>query len=62
MVSLLGGAVMVGVGVGAITVCRARDGEPHWLVKLPGMETTVALAIVCLFAGGMALMVSGFLG
>jgi hypothetical protein len=60
MLSILFGTAMVGAGVGAITVCRARDGEPHWLVKLPGMETAVALAIVCLLAGGLASLIAGF--
>lgn len=61
MLTFISGAALVGTGVAAMAVCRARNGEAHWLVRMPGMETALALVIVCLLAGGIALLVSSFL-
>lgn len=62
MWSLLFGLLCVAGGVGVIMVCRPRDGNLHPVIRMPGMETTVALLVVCLLAAGSALIVSAFLG
>ncbi len=61
MFEFLGGLAMLAAGIFLVLHFRARGGKLHRWVKLPGMETTIALVIVCALAGGIAMTVASVL-
>jgi len=60
MLSLLSGIVVSGAGIGCLWYCKPRHGVVHPLVQKPFVETFLAIAIMGVFAVGIALILDGF--
>lgn len=59
MLSILGGLVVAGAGVGVFWYVRPRGGKPHPLATAPVLESLIPIGIVGALAAGVALVVSG---
>jgi hypothetical protein len=59
MIKIVLGLVLCAAGVFGVIHFRARNGEPHWFVKRPGMSMGLLLALLVMMTLGAAMFVAG---
>jgi hypothetical protein len=56
------GAVLLGTGMLAVFLLRARDGQERRIVQFPAAWIIVGLFLTCWIGTGVALIAAGVLG
>lgn len=59
MLSIISGLVVTGAGASSLLYFRPRNGRVHPLAAAPFLESLIPITIVCAFALGATLIVSG---
>ena len=62
MLSILSGAVLVGVGGTTFWWFTPRKGVVHPMVLKPFFDSSLTIAVMGVLAVGLALLISGFAG
>ncbi len=61
MLSILSGAVAVGVSGAGLWYFKPRNGVVHPLVTKPFLDSLIVIVIISFFSVGVALIISGIL-